>query len=172
MATASDYAESFLTRALADVRKHLDEPTVIAKYSDAELIRQLELSYILVVGEKNRNALNPAVATVTVTLAASTTEYILPYTVGSIEAIYEGDAGGSKIFYSSRGGYSPLGRFLWIEGNTFAENRIGMAYSYAAINSRQIRFVPGIPFLTGQCREVQVKFPLMGTHHTSTHGKK
>jgi len=115
--TATDYADSFLTRALADIRKHIDEPTVKAKYSDADLIKQIELSYILVLGEKNRNALTPAVGRVTITLASGTTEYILPYTVGSIEAIYEGTSGGGRIFYSSRGQYNPLGRFLWVEGN-------------------------------------------------------
>jgi hypothetical protein len=117
MAVAADYADSFLTRALADIRKHIDEPTVIAKYTDAELIRQLELSYILVLGEKNRNALTPAVASIDVTLASGTYHYILPYTVGSIEAIYEGDAGGTRLFYSKRGGYNPMGKLVWVEGN-------------------------------------------------------
>lgn len=117
MTAASDYADSFLTRGLADIRKHIDEPTVIAKYTDAELIRQLELSYILVLGEKNRNALTPAVAKIDVTLASGTYHYILPYTVGSIEAVYEGDAGGGRLFYSKRSGYNPMGRFVWVEGN-------------------------------------------------------
>ena len=118
MAVASDYADSFLARALANIRRHIDEPTVKAKYSDNDLIEQLEFSYLLVLGEKNRNALTPAVGRVTITLASGTTEYILPYTVGAIEAIYEGTAGGARIFYSSRGQYNPLGRRLWIEGNT------------------------------------------------------
>lgn len=118
MAAASDYADSFLTRAIASVRRQLDEPTTNAKYTDANIIEQLELSYILVLGEKNRNALNPAVATVSITVASGTTEYILPYTIGSVEAIYESDGGGGRIFYNSRSRHNPIGRFVWIEGNT------------------------------------------------------
>lgn len=125
MTLASDYADSFLTRGLADIRRHIDEPTVNAKYTDADLIRQLEFSYILVLGEKNRNALTPAVGRITITLAADTTTYILPYTVGSIEAIYEGDAGGGRIFYSSRSQYNPLGRFIWVEGNVIKVQTTG-----------------------------------------------
>ncbi len=48
MAAAGDYADSFLTRALSGIRKNIDEPITNAKYSDADLIRQLEFSYILV----------------------------------------------------------------------------------------------------------------------------
>lgn len=118
MATATDYQDSFLTRGLADIRKNIDEPSVKAKYTDADLIRQLELSYLLVLGEKNRNALTPAVARITVTHVSGTTAYILPYTVGAIEAIYEGTSGGGRIFYAGRGQYNPLGRRLWVEGNT------------------------------------------------------
>lgn len=119
MATAAtDYADSFLTRALARIRDHLDEPSVKAKYTDTKLIEQLEFSYILVLGEKNRNALTPAVARITVTPTSGTNEYILPYTVGAIEAIYEGTSGGGRIFYAGRGQYNPLGRQIWIEGNT------------------------------------------------------
>lgn len=118
MTAASDYADSFLTRALAAIRRHIDEPTVKAKYSDDDLIEQLEFSYILVLGEKNRNALTPAVGRINITVASGTKVYILPYIVGSIEAIYEEVAGGGRIFYSSRGPYNPFGRFLWVEGNT------------------------------------------------------
>lgn len=126
MAVAADYIDSFLSRGLADIRKHIDEPTVNAKYTDADLIRQLEFSYLLVLGEKNRNALTPAVARITITLGSSDTVYILPYTVGSIEAIYEGDSYGGKIFYSTRSQYNPLGRRVWIEDNTIRIQAAGI----------------------------------------------
>ena len=139
MATASDYADSFLTRALAAVRKHLDEPSVKAKYSDADLLEQLEFSYILVLGEKNRNALNPAVGTIDITIASGTLEYILPYIVGSIEAIYEGTAGGGRLFYSSRSQYNPLGRFLWVEGNVIKLQGTGFV---SLGSSLRVEFTP------------------------------
>jgi len=126
MAVAADYTDSFLARGLTDIRKHIDEPITNAKYSDADLIRQLEFSYILVLGEKNRNALTPAVGRLTISLGSSETVYVLPHTVGSIEAIYEGDSYGGKIFYCARSQYNPLGRRLWVEGNTIRLQAAGL----------------------------------------------
>jgi hypothetical protein len=42
---------------------------------------------------------------------------VLPYTVGSIEAIYEAEGYGGKLFYEARSQYNPLGRRIWVEGN-------------------------------------------------------
>jgi len=111
------YSDSFLSRAIAKTRMWVDEPAINAKYTDADIIGQLEFSYIHIIAEKNRNAQTPAVAKITLTVASSTEEYILPYTVGSIEAIYQATSGGGKLFYSSRGRYNPFGRRLWVEGN-------------------------------------------------------
>lgn len=123
---AADYADSFISRALSRVRDHLDEPTTNAKYSDTKIIEQLEFSYPLVIGEVNRNSQTPAVARITITVASGTTTYVLPYTVGSIEAIYEGDGYGGRIFYSSRSQYNPLGRRLWVEGNVIKLQATGL----------------------------------------------
>jgi len=125
-ATATDYAESFLSRAIAAVRDYTDDPAVNKKWTDAKIIRQLELSYILVLGEKNRNALTPAVARFTVTIASSTLTYDLPYTIGTVEAIYQGDGYGGKVFYDSRSSYNPFGKNLWVEGNTLKMQHAGM----------------------------------------------
>lgn len=118
MATATDYADSFISRAITAVRDYVDDPTVNAKWTDAKIIRQLELSYMVVVSEKNRTSLTPAVAKHVVTISSSTLTYALPYTMGTVEAIYEGDGYGGKIFYRARGNYNPFGRRLWIEDNT------------------------------------------------------
>lgn len=117
-AVAADYAESFLSRGIEAVRDYTDDPAVNKKWTDAKIIRQLELSYILVLGEKNRNALTPAVARFTVTIASNTLTYDLPYTIGTVEAIYEGDGYGGKLFYDARSNYNAAGKRLWVEGNT------------------------------------------------------
>jgi hypothetical protein len=120
------YSESFLTRAIAETRKHIDEPAINAKYTDVNIIQQLEFSYIQVLEAKNRNSMTPAVAKVTLTVAADTTEYILPYTIGSVVAIYEAEAYGGKLFYSSRSQYNPLGQRVWVEGNILRLQTAGL----------------------------------------------
>jgi len=120
------YDESFLTRAIAKTRMHVDEPTINKKYTDDEVIEQLEFSYIQILEAKNRNSQTPAVATVTITVATGTTEYILPYTVGTVEAIYEGESSGAKIFYESRSQYNMFGRRLWVTGNVLNLQAAGL----------------------------------------------
>jgi len=114
---STNYADSFLTRAIARVRKHTDEPSINKKYSDDEIIEQLEQSYLLIINEKNRNATTPIVASVDITTAGGTTQYVLPHTVGSIIAVYEATGYGTKLYYNSRSDYNSLGKRLWIEGN-------------------------------------------------------
>ena len=120
------YSESFLSRAIAKTRLHVDEPTINKKYTDAEVIEQLEFSYIQILEEKNRNSQTPAVATVTITMASGTTEYILPYTVGTVEAIYSGESSGAKLFYESRSQYNPYGKRIWVTGNVLNIQAAGL----------------------------------------------
>ena len=122
----SGYEDSFLTRAIAKVRQNVDEPSINAKYTDANIIEQLEFSYIAVLAEKNRNAQTPAVARITITIASDITTYILPYTVGSVVAIYEGDGYGGKLFYDARSDYNALGKRIWVEGNTLKLQASGL----------------------------------------------
>jgi len=112
------YADSFLTRAIADVRESTDEPTQKAKYPPARIIDHLEKAYILILNEKNRNSRTPAVAKIKKTIVSGTTAYPLPHTVGSIHGIYKGDASGGKVYYDSRSKFNALGRGLWIENQT------------------------------------------------------
>ena len=112
------YADSFLSRGIANVRESTDEPTQAAKYSDSRIIRHLETAYILVLNEINRNSRTPAVAKITKTIASGTTTYPLPHTVGSVHGIYRlGDTGG-KAFYDSRSKFNAFGRGMWIENQT------------------------------------------------------
>jgi len=112
------YAESFLSRAIADVRESLDEPTQNAKYSDARVINFLEKAYIIVLNEKNRNSRTPAVAKINKTIASGTNTYVLPHTIGSIHGIYKADDSGGKVFYDSRSKFNTFGRGMWIENQT------------------------------------------------------
>jgi len=109
---------SFLTRSLTSLRENIDEPSTNAKYSDARLITRLEESYVEILGEINRNATQPVVATVTITYVTDTEKYLLPHTIvgGSIFAIYHQTTSGYKVFYDSRGRYSELGRQVWVDG--------------------------------------------------------
>ena len=115
--SSSDYDDSFLSRAIVDVREAVDEPTVVAKYTDARIIEHLEKSYILVLNEKNRNDQTMAVAKITKTIASGVVAYVLPHTVSSVYGIYKLGEVGGKVFYDSRSRNNTLGRGMWIEGN-------------------------------------------------------
>ncbi len=116
--SAAGYTNSFLTRAITDFRSYIDEPSVNAKYTDAVVIERIEKAYAQVIGEVNRNKSEPAVAKFTITQSDTATEYLLPPLIGSVYAIYSETETGTKLFYSARSRYSPLGRGIWIEGNT------------------------------------------------------
>ena len=111
------YTDSFLTRAIADVRESLDEPNVSAKYTDARIIEHLEKAYILVLNEVNRQSKTPAVVQQTITIAANTTVFRLPYIMGSFYGLYDQDDSGGKIYYDGRGRFNPFGRRIWLEQN-------------------------------------------------------
>jgi hypothetical protein len=100
------------------VRESIDEPIISAKYTDARIIAHLEKAYALVLNEINRNSKTPVVVRQTITLAASTTEYVLPHVMGSLFAIYKLDESGGKLFYDGRGRYNPFGQKIWLEGKT------------------------------------------------------
>ena len=116
--SSSFYSDSFITRAIADVRETIDEPNVSAKYSDSRIIEHLEKSYILVLNEINRQSKTPAVVKETITVSSNTTKYVLPYVMGSLFGVYNLSESGGKVFYDSRSRYNPLGQKLWLEGNT------------------------------------------------------
>jgi hypothetical protein len=116
--SSSFYSDSFLSRAIVDVREALDEPTQVAKYTSARIIEHLEKAYIVVFNEKLRTSRNPIVAKINKTLASGTTSYVLPHTVGSIYGVYKADTSGGKVFYDSRSRYNSFGRGMWLEGQT------------------------------------------------------
>lgn len=175
------YTESFLTRAIEDVREALDEPTQIAKYSDSRVINLLEKAYIIILNEKNRTSRTPAVAKINKTIASGITTYPLPHTIGSVHGIYKlGDSGG-KVFYDSRSKFNALGRGIWIENQTLHIQTTDM---YSTGTEITIEYVPsGIARLhNGTCTVVEdtdgeiVKFgatPNAGTldtHHEAYAG--
>jgi len=144
------YTESFLTRAIADVREDTDEPIIKAKYPDARIILHLETAYILALNEMNRNSKTPAVARVTKTIASGITAYALPHTVGSVYGIYKAGDSGGKVFYDSRSRNNQLGRGMWLEGNTL---HVQTADLYGAGTELTIEYIPsGIARLhNGEC---------------------
>lgn len=112
--------DSFLSRAIDEVREGIDEPAINAKYTDARLIHQIEKCYSEVVSELNRLRSEPVVARFTITHSSSTStvKYALPHTIGSIMAIYQTfDNSVAKVFYDSRGRLNTTGRGVWREGD-------------------------------------------------------
>ena len=116
--TSSYYTDSFLTRAVAEVRESVDEPTINAKYTDARIIEHLEKSYIHVLNEKNRSNKTPATVKQTITIVADTNEYVLPHVMGTFLGLYDLSESGYKVYYDGRGHFNPYGRGIWLEGNT------------------------------------------------------
>ena len=116
--SSSFYGDSFLSRAIVDVRETNDEPQNNAKYTDARIIEHLEKSYIHIINEKNRNSRTPAVAKITKTVTQGILTYPLPHTVGSVHGVYKAGDTGGKIFYDSRSKYNVFGRGMWIENQT------------------------------------------------------
>lgn len=120
-----EYDESFLTRSITDVRESVDEPAINAKYTDARIIRHLEKAFILVLNEKNRNSKTPATVKQTITVAANTTEYVLPYVMGSFLGIYNTSDSGTKFYYDGRSHMNPYGRGVWLEDHTLHIQSVG-----------------------------------------------
>jgi hypothetical protein len=112
------YDDSFLSRAIADVREAVDEPNINPKYTDSRVIEHLEKAYILVLNERNRQDKTPAVVKQTITIASGTTEYVLPHTMGSFLGLYNLSSTGCKVFYDGRSRYNPYGQGIWLEGHT------------------------------------------------------
>uniref|UniRef100_A0A6M3J660 Uncharacterized protein n=1 Tax=viral metagenome TaxID=1070528 RepID=A0A6M3J660_9ZZZZ len=112
------YTESFLTRGLADIEELIDEPIIKAKYTDARKISHLEKAHIIVLNEVNRNSKTPAVVKQDITIAANTTEYVLPHVMGSLYGVYDEDSSGGKIYYDGRSRYNPYGQRIWLAGHT------------------------------------------------------
>jgi hypothetical protein len=115
---ASAYSDSFLSRGIIEVQDAVSEPIIKAKWTDAKIIRELEKSYMLVLNEINRNSKTQITAKYQITVAANTTKYILPYTMGSVRSIYNLDETGGKVHYDSRGPFNSAGRAIWLEGKT------------------------------------------------------
>ncbi len=133
------YSDSFLTRAIADVRESTDEPTQKAKYSPTRIIEHLEKAYIIVLNEINRNSRTPAVARIVKTIASGTTTYPLPHTVGSVHGIYTTDVTGTKAFYGSRSKFNPLGRGIWFENQTL---HVQTADSFGTGTEITVEYIP------------------------------
>jgi hypothetical protein len=114
----ASYDESFLTRSIIDVREAVDEPIINAKYTDARIISHLEKAFILVLNEKNRSSKTPATVKQTISIVSGTTEYVLPYVMGSFLGLYNESDSGFKYFYDGRGFYNPYGRGVWLEDHT------------------------------------------------------
>jgi len=115
---ASNYAESFLTRAIAAVRSNTDEPAINVKYTDADIIGELERAYPVIIGEINRNTKTPVVGRTNLTITSSDMTYVLPYHIGAVYAIYKHTSEGARLIYNPRSRFNPLGRYVWIEGST------------------------------------------------------
>jgi len=133
------YSDSFLSRAITDVRESTDEPTNKAKYTDARIIEHLEKAYILVLNEKNRNSRTPAVAKINKTIASGITTYVLPHTIASIHGIYKTDDTGGKVFYDSRSKFNSFGRGMWIENQTLHIQTVDM---YGIDTEITIEYIP------------------------------
>ena len=137
--SSSFYADSFLSRAIVDVRESVDEPTQKAKYTDSRIIEHLEKAYILVLNEKNRNSRTPAVAKINKTLVAGITTYPLPHTIGSIHGIYKTGTSGGKVFFNSRSKFNSLGRGMWLENQTLHIQTVDM---YGTGTEITIEYIP------------------------------
>lgn len=114
--SASYYNDSFLSRAITLARETMDEPTVSEKYSDTRLIEYIEQAAMLVFNEKSRNSKTPIVVKQSITIAADTTQYVLPHVMGEFLGLYNLSDTGTKVFYDGRSRYNPFGQKVWLEG--------------------------------------------------------
>ncbi len=121
--SASDYADAQIVRMIAEVRKWVDEPKLgggggSPKYTDDWIIHRAENIYALVLGEKNRQLQDPVVATLTVMPVTGTYVYVIPSTMGPVQAVYTRNSDWDyKYFFSRRGSHNASGKGVWVEGN-------------------------------------------------------
>jgi len=116
--TDNEYSDSFITRALEVCRTCLDAPTINKKYSDNYLLRRMEASYPIILGEKQRNENPPVVVTLPVTMVSGQDDYSIPPTLGPIVSVYYDYGSGIKLFYYEYGPFHVGGQGVWVEGNT------------------------------------------------------
>ena len=163
-------SESFLTRAIAETRRNIDEPELNAKYTDTILVGMLEKSYARTIGEIQRLKANPIVATYDVTVVASTYKYLLPYNISSIYGIYQESDTGARIFYSANSRNNPRGRGVWVEGNTLnlQQNILnaGDVLTVEYISNGTPKLVNGVCTVSNSTTVVLPASPLAGTLDT------
>lgn len=110
----------FLTRTISRIRLFTGEPSVNAKYSDAELIDLIESAWgVVIADELLRVSDHPVCAEATLSVAANTQKYILPPTMSEILMIGEQDST-TKLFTSDhvpRSRFNPSGPGWALNGN-------------------------------------------------------
>jgi len=120
VASGEATTENFLSRMITSIRNYTDEPALNEKYTDALMVAEIEKAYPPIFNELNRNRNeDPITAKTTLTIVTGTTNYQLPAHVGEIMGQYKEDTeSGTKVFYCSQVRYNPLGKIIWLEGNT------------------------------------------------------
>jgi hypothetical protein len=83
---ALDDAE-WLNRIIALTRKYTDEPVVNAKYSTSELAVMIESAFQTILADINTSTDAPILCRYSMSLGASTQDYLLPPSVGSVRRI-------------------------------------------------------------------------------------
>ncbi|MFH0981807.1 MAG: hypothetical protein V2A79_09740 [Planctomycetota bacterium] len=126
--SASDYATAFLIRMIGQVRKWANEPTINVLYSDDWIIERAENVYALVLGEKQRQESDPIVATIEISVASGTNDYVLPDCFGPVQAVYYNVGHGCKVFYHRGSSYNMKGKGVWVEGNLLRLQDSAIAY--------------------------------------------
>lgn len=110
---------SFIDNIVSSVRKYVDEPTLIAKYSESEILAMVERNYPTIISEVNRNKRNGIVScTYDVILTESKNSYILPPHIGQILYVYDNQYDITDIEVSpALNLLSYSNKFVYINGN-------------------------------------------------------
>lgn len=118
--SSASYTNSFLSRTIDSIRRYTDEPATNEKYTDANLIDEIQKAYPQLLAELNRNR-HPhelVTATYSITYDADTTLYVLPPNIESVVAIYYESDHGYRTFYDSRSPMDTAGRGVSVQDNT------------------------------------------------------
>ena len=112
-------ATGFLTRSINRVRRYTDEPSTNAKWTDSDIIDEIESSWADTLSEINRLTTAPIVVRHDLNFQPSQNMYVLPPTVGRILQLAKINSTTGVIEWRlrPRSRFNPSGPGIIIEGN-------------------------------------------------------
>jgi hypothetical protein len=137
--TSNLLSGSFLNRLIAAIRRAVDEPSINAKYTDADMVAKIRDAWAAVWHDLNANSNSPMVVRYNIPIVIDEQNYLLPPTVGQILRVAKIDTISGLVDWEidTLGYFNPNGQGWSIEGNVL---RLGKKWKVG--DTMQVEYVP------------------------------